>query len=117
MWNKKEDKTVLGQGLIKGLKEAVEAEVISNPHTGSSFDDFLQSEGIEDEVTTKVSQREALVQITQDGELFELLETSNQLVEQLAKALNDSLGFLPAGGSVRSTVDKALAKYNASKNA
>ncbi len=92
MWNKKENKTVLGQGLIKGIKEAVEAEVV-----------------------TKEEQKEALIKLTQDGELFELLEQSDALVEVLAKALQDATGFLPAGGSITNTVNKALAKYNESK--
>jgi hypothetical protein len=55
------------------------------------------------------------VVVVEKEELKKSYPETNELADVLAKALNDSLGFLPAGGSVRSTVDKALAKYNESK--
>lgn len=104
MWNKKEDKTVLGQGLLKGLKEAVEAEI---PKEGKELTG--------NPVGGEVDVVPANVVVVEKEELKKSYPENNELADVLAKALNDSLGFLPAGGSVRSTVDKALAKYNASK--
>jgi predicted XRE-type DNA-binding protein len=70
----------------------MEVEVMNNPYSGSAFDDFLQEEGLLEEVTAKAYKRLLALQL-QDA------ITSSKLTKtQLAEALHTS----------RSQVDRLL---------
>lgn len=69
---------------------------MSNPHTGSSFDDFLREEGIYDEVQAAAVKQVLIWQIEQSrkaqgvskSELARRMETSRSQVERLLDPAN-----------------------------
>lgn len=77
-------------------------------------------------VETKVEQVQEEVSSGEQVEAFlwpkeevkatvQVSNADKELIEVLAKALQDAQELLPPGGSIRNTVTKALKKYNESK--
>ena len=65
--------------------------MINNPHTGSSFDDFLQSENLSEECTAKAVKRVLARQLAEEMKRQNLTKTEMAKQMQTSRAQLDRL--------------------------